>query len=239
MKRIYTYLTLLMLALAPAALTSCDDDPWYDDPYGDWYDDYDWYDRPFDHGSSQLVDMAQMLNGTWSGEARNVSYENGVKYETQIGVEFTFAQYTRNSNNGTGYETDYAQRYDADGNPVKDRDGNAVYDTQTLRFKWYIDPRTYSIYMEYDSGYRYLLDYRGNTADSGFQLGWNDEYRRYIFDGVMEGVNTDERVYFSCDRVDGNTRALGSGTAAKRVTFGKTVTQRVSTDGLKSALPKR
>ena len=35
MKKIYTYLTLFMLALSPAMLTSCDnDDPWHDDYYG-------------------------------------------------------------------------------------------------------------------------------------------------------------------------------------------------------------
>ena len=34
MKKIYTYLTLLLLAMSPAMFTSCDTDD-------DWYDDYD------------------------------------------------------------------------------------------------------------------------------------------------------------------------------------------------------
>lgn len=113
MKKIYIYLTLFMLALSPAMLTSCDnDDPWYDDYHG-WYEDEDdRYNKPYDQGSDQLVDMAQTLNGMWRGEAKNVVYEDNVAYETKIFVDFTFTQYSRNSNNGVGYETDYAQAYD-------------------------------------------------------------------------------------------------------------------------------
>ena len=63
MKRIYYFLTLAVMVLAPLAMTSCDD-PYYDD----WrYDDPDeWYDRPYDNGSDDLVAMAQMLNGSWT-----------------------------------------------------------------------------------------------------------------------------------------------------------------------------
>ena len=73
MKKIYYLATLLMLAAMPVLFTSCDDEPyyWYEDYYGDWYDDYDWYDKPFDYGKSDLVTMAQTLNGTWSGTATN------------------------------------------------------------------------------------------------------------------------------------------------------------------------
>lgn len=44
MKRIYIFLTMVMLALMPAMMTSCDtdDDYWWDDYYGEWYDEYDW-----------------------------------------------------------------------------------------------------------------------------------------------------------------------------------------------------
>lgn len=135
MKKIYTYLTLFMLALSPAMLTSCDnDDPWYDDYYG-WYEDEDdRYNKPYDQGSDQLVDMAQTLNGMWRGEAKNVVYEDNVAYETKIFVDFTFTQYSRNSNNGVGYETDYAQAYDKNGNPLYNPDGSPVYDNQTMQF---------------------------------------------------------------------------------------------------------
>ena len=51
MKKIYTYLTLLLLAMSPAMFTSCDtDDYWYDD-YDDWYENEDdRYNKPYDEG---------------------------------------------------------------------------------------------------------------------------------------------------------------------------------------------
>lgn len=240
MKKIYTYLTLLLLAMSPAMFTSCDtDDYWYDD-YDDWYENEDdRYNKPYDEGCCQLVSMAQTLNGMWSGKAKNVVYKNNNAYETQIYVDFTFTQYSKKSNNGVGYETDYVQAYDENGNPLFNPDESPAYNTQTMQFKWYIDPRTYNIYMEYvDSGARYLLDYNGNTADSGFQLGWSNKHQREIFDGVMEGINVDERVYFSCDRVT-RTRAAGDTANTGKLLFGKGKGVKLNTEGLKWELPKR
>lgn len=92
--------------------------------------------------------------------------------------------------------------------------------------------------MEYvDSGARYLLDYNGRTNDSGFQLGWSDEYNKEIFDGVMEGI--DERVYFSCDRVTRSTRAAGDTANPGKLLFGKGKGVKLNTEGLKWELPKR
>ena len=93
MKRIYTFLTMFMLALMPAMMTSCDtdDDYWYDDYYGEWYDEYDWYNDPFDHGNNQLVSMARTLNGTWTGKAKSdYKEDNGQWYTAYFNVEFTF-----------------------------------------------------------------------------------------------------------------------------------------------------
>ena len=217
MKRIYFFLTLLLLAATPAMLTSCDDDPWddrpwYDDYYGDWYDRYDWYNKPFDYGKNDLVSMAQTLNGTWQGALVNeYTDDSGHRVQTRFNVEFTFAQYTTKSNNGSGYETDY------------DNDGNE----QTLRFKWYIDPRTYNIYIEYASGMQYILDANGKSDTSGFFLGWDSKERKDLFNGVMEGTNNDELVFFDCERVTSGSRALGiGGTTANTATpsglsFGK------------------
>lgn len=148
MKKIYTYLTLLLLAMSPAMFTSCDtDDYWYDD-YDDWYENEDdRYNKPYDEGCCQLVSMAQTLNGMWSGKAKNVVYKNNNAYETQIYVDFTFTQYSKKSNNGVGYETDYVQAYDENGNPLFNPDESPAYNTQTMQFKWYIDPRTYNIYI--------------------------------------------------------------------------------------------
>lgn len=244
MKKIYTYLTLLLLAMSPAMLTSCDtDDYWYDD-YDDWYENEDdRYNKPYDEGCCQLVSMAQTLNGMWRGQAKNVVYKNNNAYETLIDVDFTFTQYSKKSNNGVGYETDYIQAYDENGSPLLNPDGSPAYNTQTMQFKWYIDPRTYNIYMEYvKSGDilkpRYLLDFNGSSADSGFQLGWSDEYKKEIFDGVMEGINVNERVYFSCDRVT-RTRAAGDTANPGKLLFGKGKGVKLNTEGLKWELPKR
>lgn len=189
MKKIYYLATLLMLAAMPVLFTSCDDEPyyWYEDYYGDWYDDYDWYDKPFDYGKSDLVTMAQTLNGTWSGTATNeYTNDDGQRERVSFYADFTFTQYSQNSNNGTGYETDY------------DDSGNE----QTLRFKWYIDPRTYNIYIEYvNSSYQYVLNSRGNSNTSGFYLGFDDQLRKDVFSGVMEGVNNNEYIFFDCERV--------------------------------------
>ena len=221
MKRIYYFLTLAVMVLAPLAMTSCDD-PYYDDW---WYDDPDeWYDRPYDKGSDDLIDMAQMLNGTWTGELTNeYTGDDGNRYQAKMYVDFSFIQYTANSNNGNGFETDYAPKTDKYGKQLYDDNGNPLYDSQTLQFKWYIDPRTYNIYMEYASGMRYVLDARGNSQTSGFSLSIND------FSGVMEGVNNDEYVFFDCERVTKalapsknnstttSTRSFGSAKEQKRV----------------------
>ena len=188
MKRIYTFLTMFMLALMPAMMTSCDTD--------DWYDDYDWFNDPYNEGSDDLISMARTLNGTWTGDAKSDYKKDGQLYEANFDVEFTFTQYTPMSCNGTGYETDYADNGE----------------TNVSRFKWYIDPRTYDIYIEYiSSGSRYVLDANSNSDRSGFFLGWSDKEKQDLFNGVMEGINVDEHITFDCERVTGrSTRALGS-----------------------------
>ena len=207
---------MLLLAAAPAMMTSCDD-PWHDDFNGDWYDDYDWYDDPYDHSQGDLLTMSQMLNGVWTGTIINeYTDDNGQRQQTRMLADMTFVQYTTKSNNGTGYETDYAQRVDANGNLVYDsQTGNPIYDSQTLQFKWYIDPRTYNINIEYASGYRFVLDANGNSNYSGFSLGYNE------FNGVMEGVNNDEYVFFDLQHVtSAHAPAKAPATFSAR-TFGK------------------
>ena len=68
------------------------------------------------------------------------------------------------------------------------------------------------------SGYRFLLDSKGNSKYSGFSLDNN------YFDGVMEGVNNDEFIFFSLNRVSGYNAPLkikATDGAAKTVRFGK------------------
>lgn len=153
MKRIYTFLTMFMLALMPAMMTSCDTD--------DWYDDYDWFNDPYNEGSDDLISMARTLNGTWTGDAKSdYINKNGECSTDYFYVEFTFTQYTSYSCNGTGYETD------------SDDTGYS----EVRRFKWYIDPRTGNINIEYiSSKSRYVLDANGNSDTSGFFLGWDSK----------------------------------------------------------------
>ena len=128
MKRIYYFITLLFLAAAPMTFTSCDDDdPFYwDDNYwgNDWSEDngYDKNDKtPLD------VQMAQVLNGSWTGTVVNEYYdEDGKRVKTQCDVDFDFTQYTVNSNQGSGTETDYAPLYDNYGKPVYDENGKQI-----------------------------------------------------------------------------------------------------------------
>lgn len=231
MKRVYIFLTMVMLALTPAMFTSCDtdDDYWYDDYYGDWYDDYDWYDKPFNYGDNQLVSMARTLNGTWTGNAKSdFKEEDGKWYAAYFDVEFTFTQYTSKSCNGTGYETDYADNGD----------------TNISRFKWYIDPRTGNINIEYiNSGLRYVLDANGNSDTSGFFLGWDSKEKQDLFNGVMEGINVDEYITFDCERVTSRgTRALGSDsvqTTSQGKSYGKGVTLKRIDSNMPKTLRRR
>ena len=220
MKRIYTFLTMVMLALTPAMFTSCDTD--------DWYDDYDWFNDPYDEGSDDLISMARTLNGTWTGNAKSDYKEGGQWYTAYFDVEFTFTQYTSKSCNGTGYETDYADNGD----------------TNISRFKWYIDPRTGDINIEYiNSGYRYVLDANGNSDTSGFFLGWDSKEKQDLFNGVMEGVNVDEYITFDCERVTSRgTRALGTDsvqTTSQGKSYGKGITLKRIDSNMPKTLRRR
>ncbi len=194
MKRFSSFLTLLIMAALPFTFTSCDDD---------WYDGYDWYDKPYYDATENAIALAQTLNGTWTGTIVNeYTNDNGIRQQTQCSADFTFVQYRYDAINGTGYETDY------DGTGRK----------QTLPFKWYVDYRTGNVYVEYtESGYRFLLDANGNSKYSGFSL---DNSR---FNGVMEGVNNNEFVFFDLYRVRGYSapHKLKSADSTATVSFGK------------------
>lgn len=170
MKRFSSYLTLLIMAALSFTFVSCDDDWVYTD---------DWYNNPYYDATDYTLELARTMNGSWRGAIINeYTNDKGQREQTQCDADFTFVQYNYNTVNGTGYETDY----------------DGVGNTQTLRFKWYVDYRTSNIYVEYESGYRFVLDSRGNSKYSGFSL---DDYS---FDGVMEGVNNDEYIFFQLDR---------------------------------------
>ncbi|MGM9705611.1 MAG: hypothetical protein ACI3YB_06445 [Prevotella sp.] len=202
MKRFKFYMTMTVFACMAFAMTSCEEDRWdwdYYDYYEDWYDDYDWYDDAFNYGTDNLNRMASTLRGHWEGTMRNVfTNDNGIRDYVDMNVHFEFDQYNSRSLNGRGRETDW----------IGD-------EYQELLFSWYIDPRTGNICIRYDnSGYTFLLNAHTNAEDSGFSL--SDKY----FEGVMEGVNNTELIFFECERT--TIYRQGAAAAKKSKVKGKT-----------------
>ncbi len=186
MKHMKTYIVMLAVAAMPFSLTSCDpDDGWnYYDYYGGWYDSYDWYNAPFDYGTSQMIEMAQYVNGEWGGRITVADRQGTYTY----GADFGFYQYNNNSLNGNGVEYRYDLRSDGS------------YGDDTLigqyNFTWYIDPRSRNIYLRYDSGERFVIYYKDLDLSAS------------IFDATMTGLNIDEDDELSLDRY---TRAMSTG----------------------------
>lgn len=89
----------LFLALSMFTFTSCDDDePWdYYNYYEDWYDDYDWYQDPFNYGNSTLNAEAAALRGYWTGMIEYQYYDHGQLQAETMYADFEFDQYDSNS----------------------------------------------------------------------------------------------------------------------------------------------
>lgn len=135
MKKVYSLLTMAVIAAMSLTMTSCDGDDYWYDPYG-WYDHYDdwgWNNNDWNNGSqggsqnSDLVDMARLLTGEWYGPV-TYSYlsDDGQSRQTdEFYADMKFFQYanTRDALSGEGVETDY--KYNDDG---------SVADQQTLEF---------------------------------------------------------------------------------------------------------
>ncbi len=198
MKWTNTFSALLVMMTMTFAFTSCDEDPWddgwdyYDYSQG-WYDDYDWYDDAFDYGNNTLKQEAQALRGYWTGKVENRYYDQQNQLQkVQMDAEFEFDLYNSNALNGRGRETDYAPMIDDYGNYVYDDNGQLVYDSQQLRFSWYIDPRSGDICIKYDgSGYEYRTSWNG-----GFSL--NTQTGQFC--GTFNGCNNNEQIAFSLTR---------------------------------------
>lgn len=229
MKRIYYFLTLLMLAAVPMTFTSCDPDdgPWYDDWHENWGDDNGYGNND---NTSLDVAMAQVLNGQWTGTVVNEYYDDNNQYQkTQCYVDFTFTQYTADSNKGSGLEVDYTPLYDDNGNPVLDANGKQQYESQNLTFKWNFDSRSYMLYLTYDkSGMRFVID--TDPSKNEFFLGWDKNEQWDFFEAIMNDVNGAERATISCRRVTENNaaqrkvakaNAAASKPNAKTLSFGK------------------
>ena len=187
MKKVYSLLTMAVIAAMSLTMTSCDGDDYWYDPYG-WYDHYDdwgWNNNDWDNGSqggsqnSDLVDMAQLLTGEWYGPV-TYSYlsDDGQSRQTdEFYADMKFFQYanTRDALSGEGVETDYV--YNEDG---------TVKDQQTLEFSWYIN-NNMNLYIKYkDTGATYVMDY--GSSQAGWHIGEEEGYNVDTFWGYMIGT---------------------------------------------------
>ena len=187
MKKVYSLLTMAVIAAMSLAMTSCDGDDYCYDLFC-WYDHYDdwgWNNNDWNNGwqggsqNNDLVDMARLLTGEWYGPV-TYSYlsDDGQSRQTdEFYVDMTFFQYanTRDALRGECVETDYV--YNDDG---------SVAVQQTLEFKWYIDDN-YDIYIQYkNSGATFVMDH--GSSQAGFHLGAEKGYDVDTFWGYMIGT---------------------------------------------------
>ena len=170
MKTIGYYLVWILVAAMPLSFTSCDPDV--------RWDDYDYWDDPYNNGGDYLIGQAQALAGSWTGKIQVEYYDKNGQYQKNLlDTDFFFKQYNDNAINGTGYEVDYS--------------GNKkVYDCD---FRWYIDPSTRDIMIKYDDG-RYL-------RSSNFKLDQIDRFGyANRFRGVLNGIDGSEKNTFELYR---------------------------------------
>ena len=196
MKKVYSLLTMAVIAAMSLTMTSCDGDDYWYDPYG-WYDHYDdwgWNNNDWNNGSqggsqnSDLVDMAQLLTGEWYGPV-TYSYlsDDGQSRQTdEFYADMKFFQYanTRDALSGEGVETDYV--YNENG---------TVKDQQTLEFSWYIN-NNMDLYIKYkDTGATYVMDY--GSSQAGWHIGEEEGYNVDTFWGYMIGTVKGDILYIN------------------------------------------
>src|SRR5574344_149987 len=194
MKRNYSFsksmISITLMAVFSLTFVSCyEDDPYYDD----WYDNYNWYGNAYDYtnwdgdNSNELSAEAAALCHPWSGTLVYRYYENGVLQAAQMDVDLLFDRYDSNSVNGRGQETDYANN-----------------ESQVLKFSWYIDPKTESIYIKYDTSSEIFCFDATQTGDNGFTLNSNN------FTGYAGGTNVSKSIYVTLTRASLAKTALSS-----------------------------
>lgn len=240
MKKFKSIMMLAAIAAASFTFTSCDDDYYYDDPYG-WYDDYNhgdwgWNDRDWNQGgqgsyNDQLLEEAQTLAGDWYGKVKlsELTEDGNSRNNYVFDANMLFVQDNANATSGTGTEIDYAT------------DGSD--ETSTLKFKWYIDNNG-DIYIKYASGATYVMDY--NASQYGFHLGQENGHQNDTFFGYMIGtgnVKGDlmeidmERNTSSSARV--KSRVADSTSVASAQSFGNTTSRKSIMSATRKGLPIR
>lgn len=238
MKKVYSLLTMAVIAAMSLTMTSCDGDDYWDDPHG-WDDPYGWYNHYDDWGwnnndwnngsqggsqNSDLVDMARLLTGEWYGPVTYSTLSNDGQsretYEFYADMKFFQYAYSRDALSGEGTEEDYV--YNNDGSVAKQ---------QHLEFSWYIDDN-YDIYIKYkNSGATFVMDY--GSSQSGFHLGYEKGHDQDTFWGYMIGTGSSKGdvIHIDLERVNQTSQAksFGSSKASEKTvksssSFGKGAT---------------
>ncbi len=165
MKHLYSYAVLLLMAVAPVALTSCDDDPDY---Y--WWNDWDWggnyNNRPDDKDADEedfWVQMAQTLAGQWRGDMRAYQLdEKGNAIDSlDVSTDIEFKQANSRAVYGTGTQWDYIKPQHSD---------KADY---TRDFNWSINTTNGEITLLYTKdNYAMTINYNDLNLNSRSFTGW-------------------------------------------------------------------
>lgn len=222
MKKCIQILALAALVALPFAMTSCDDDHWFNGPdHFGGYDDGGYpggggYDDGGGNSGNTLYDMAQVLCNTWTGTVQ--LHEDGQDYQFYANMEFYQNGTNTRSLSGSGIETDYATNESGE------------TESQTLKFTWYIDQTTGDIYITYtESNTQYALDY--SATQRGFYLSDTNFY------GYMLGVTypSDYMAFDFTNARNGAKRDAIGVTDTTSTLFGS----QTSTPTLKSNLPQR
>lgn len=187
MKNFKILAAAFMLMTLPMLLTSCDDDPYYDDY---WYNHYTWGhdydDRPDDENISNedfFVQMAQTLKGQWRGDmmAYALDEQGNVVDSVYYLTDIEFTPYNDNSITGTGTQYDY--------------DGATGQQLLMQRnFSWYIETTTGNIYLTYKES-----NADGTTSDYMMRIKYDDlnlnerEFTGYLW--ANDGKEVDDFLF--------------------------------------------
>lgn len=226
MKKFTQFLAMAALIVLPFAMTSCDDDPWFDGP-NHWGGDYPPGYNGGDGGNygydddNTLYDMAATLCGKWSGTVE--SHEAGEVYSFNTDMVFYQNGSAGSSLKGGGTEYDYATNEAGE------------VESQILEFTWYIDQNTGNIYITYTgSGTQFCLDY--SATQRGFYLSDQEFY------GWALGVTYQEDyMVFNLNRSYTGAKSSNIGQTATTTTalFGSQADSVKPNTNLPQRLPKR
>ncbi len=162
MKKLYTILSVVLLAAASTLFTSCGDDYIYE------YEPEYW-DSNNGYSTDDILLMAQTLRGHWDGNVQAQGYVNGNLVTQNLFTEIEFDQYDMTKASGRGLQSDY-------------ENVNAPQAQLVRKFSWSIERSTGNIIIIYDGdGFKMTIPYKELVLNehnfSGVMYGDNDTER--------------------------------------------------------------